>query len=663
MLILSCGLQTLCQAQEIAPFRLTGIDGYVSTGFNTDEIVTGQPGVDSAPSVKQKQLQSELRVEAFLMTHSYVYHPKFLALDVGGGPVFLSGLAQGDGMTNRSRQSLYNFTARATVLADKPVRGSLFYEHLNPTQSLSPGEIFNQQTDQYGFALSLLVPATPVPLHIEATRSQAKGSSLVRVVDNRIDLLTVKAERALGKFGATQFGYHSQQQVSASGSRNLPIQNSRLDSQTFNADTRLQWGGDKRIDLYNNIAYTTQKYTLEEVRTPKLDDFRFLLNYRGVHSSAWQSFGNYQLTRNRQDEHATAVNSATAGASWFVAKNLDMTAGVRANDTQAPQFATRTLGVDGSVRYDRSLPLGTGQASYALRFDRRDQTASAAQTAIFGERVELNGTSPVALAQARATSGSVVVSNVSRTQVFREGADYLLTVVGTTTRIQRVLSGDILDGEALLADYTFDAGGTYANTQLDQNLNLNWAASRFLNVYLRYAESTPRVTAGTPSSPLNAVNSTLYGTRADVPLRLGVEFLAGGFLERENRRETIAPYVRTAGEVYLQGDIPAINGASFRAATRRTRVSADNAAQSVDLLGYDLMLRWQHSSGLRLTAAGFYERDSGGLEGRERRAGSLKALWRFRRLTMSMDFSRTRESQGSYTRDRTLAHINLRRDF
>ena len=176
---------------------------------------------------------------------------------------------------------------------------------------------------------------------------------------------------------------------------------------------------------------------------------------------------------------------------------------------QAPQFATRTLGVDGSVRYDRSLPLGSVQASYALRFDRRDQTASAAQTAIVGERVDLTGTSPVALAQARTTSGSVVVSNVARTQVFLEGADYVLTVVGTTTRIQRVLSGDILDGEAVLADYTFDAGGTYANTQWDQNLNLNWTVSRFLSVYFRYAKSTPRVTAGAPSSPLNAVNSTL----------------------------------------------------------------------------------------------------------------------------------------------------------
>ncbi|MBL0125666.1 MAG: hypothetical protein IPP88_24390 [Betaproteobacteria bacterium] len=68
-------------------------------------------------------------------------------------------------------------------------------------------------------------------------------------------------------------------------------------------------------------------------------------------------------------------------------------------------------------------------------------------------------------------------------------------------------------------------------------------------------------------------------------------------------------------------------------------------------------------SGLRLTASGYYERDRGGFEPRERRAGSLKALWRFRRLIMTMDLSRTRESQGAYTRDRTLGHLVLRRDF
>lgn len=663
VLMLCGGLQTPCPAQEIVPFRLVGVDGHISTGYDTDEFATQQPSVDSTPPATQRQKQSAFRSEIFLMTHSYVYHPGFLALDVGGGPVFTSGHALSDGMVNRSQKTLYNFTAHATLLADKPVRGAVFYEHLNPTQSLSPGEIFIQQTEKYGFSLSLLAPVTPVPLNLEVTRLHDKGSSFERLVDDRTDRVALRLDRALWTFGTTQFNYNAQQQVSSSGSANLPIQNSRQDSQSLGADTYLKLGKDRKYDLTNNISYTRQKYTLAQGKAPKLDDFRFFLSYRGFHSSEWQTFADYQFTSNRQDERATLVNSANAGASWSTVKNVGLNASLHNLDTRAAQFKNTTRGVDGSLQYARSLPLGTGQASYALRYDQRAQTATGTNTTIIGERVVLSGTTPVALAQARVTTGSVVVRNTQRTQIYTEGIDYVLTVVGNSTRIQNVLSGSILNGEVVLADYAFDIGGTYGSTQLDQNLNFNWAPSRFLNVYLRYADSAPRVTSGMPTTPLNAVKSTLYGARADVPLGFSVDLLAGGFIETENRRETIAPFVRTAGEVYLQGDFPAVAGASFRAATRRTRVHADNLLQNVNLLGYDLMLGWQHRSGLRLTAAGFYERDSGGLEARARSAGSLKALWRFRRLTMSMDFSRTRESQGSYTRDRTLAHINLRRDF
>jgi hypothetical protein len=509
----------------------------------------------------------------------------------------------------------------------------------------------------------MLAPKTPVPLYVEATRSHDKGNSVERVVDNRIDRLSIKLDRALWSAGTTHFAYNIQQQESSSGSARAPILSSRQDSQTLSLDTQLRFGMDRQYDLTNNITYSTQKYTLAEGNTPKLDDLRFLLNYRGIHSSQWQSFANYFFSDNRQDDRATQVNSAIVGATWSTSKNSGLSASLRAIDTQAPQFKTLTQGIDGSARYDQALPIGTGQMSYSFRYDQRTQTASGTKTAIVGERIVLNGTSPSALLQPRVTFGSVVVRNASRTQVFIEGIDYLLTVVGNATRIQSILSGILLDGETVLVDYSFDIGGTYANTELDQTLNLNWAVSRFMSIYARHADSAPRVTSGTPSSPLNVVKSTLYGTRADIPLGTSTELLAGGFLERENRRETIAPYLRTAGEVYLQGDLPGLERASFRAATRRTRVQAENVLQSVDLLGYDLMLGWHYGSGVRMTASGYYERDRGGFEPRERRAASLKALWRFRRLIMSIDVSRTRESQGAFTRDRTLGHLNFRRDL
>ncbi|MBL0125668.1 MAG: hypothetical protein IPP88_24400 [Betaproteobacteria bacterium] len=244
---------------------------------------------------------------------------------------------------NRSNKALYNFTALASLFADKPMRGTLFYDHLNPTQSLSPGEV-SQQSDKYGLTFSLLAPLTPVPVYFEANRTHDKGSSVERVVDNRIDRLSLKLDRALWNVGTTHFGYNAQKQVSASGSSKLPIQSSH---QIRTASARRhpsQVGERAAIRSNNNIAYSTQKYTLAGTKgkTPKLDDFRFLLNYRGVHSSKWQSFANYFFSDNRQDERATQVNSAIVGATWTASKNSGLSASLRNINTRAPQSGSHT---------------------------------------------------------------------------------------------------------------------------------------------------------------------------------------------------------------------------------------------------------------------------------------------------------------------------------
>lgn len=662
--MLLCRVASVQGADEFSPFALTAYEGYVSTGFVSDEFIARQPGFGGAPGSTSTQTQSDLRVEAFLMTHSHFYHPKFIALDVGGGPILQAGRAENDVLTTRSKRGLYNLSARATVLADKPYNGSVFYEHLNPTLLLSPGEIFNQQTDKYGLNFALLAPVTPVPLNIEASRSHTTGHSVLRVVDDHIDHFALRAERELGTFGRTQLGYNLLQQASSSGSPNLPIQNSHLRSQSLNADTHLQFGASRQYDLFNTVMLSRQEYSLELGRSPRLDDLRLLLHYRGVHSGQMTSFLNYGYTRNEQDSSRTASQSVNTGAVWTPTRSFATSAGLHGEDTQAPQFTLRNRGVDGSVRYERGLPFGAAlQASYALRTDQREQKASATQAAIVGERLLLSGTTPVALARTNVVSGSVVVSNAARTQVFIEGLDYALSVVGVTTRVQRFLAGNILDGQELLVDYTVDVGGTYASTQFDQNLDLNLSLSRALNLYFRYNEAVPRVTSGAPTSALNTVHSTLYGVRGDLPLQSSMALVLGGFVERENRRETISPFVRAAGEIYAQGNLALEGQFDFRTAVRRTRVSADQVLQNVDLRGYDISLGWRYSSALGLSANALSERDVGGPEARDRQTGALRAQWRFRRLALTADLSHTRESQGLVVRERNAAHLVLRRDY
>ncbi len=664
VLVLCGSLQPLCQAQpEFASFKLTGAEGYVAAIGQTSGVTTTLTDASTAATTTSHQRQTDLRFETSLMTHSYIYHPKLLSLDVGLGLVSAHGRSDSDGYQSTSRDTLYNFSAHATLLADKPARGTVFFDRVNTAPAVDPGEIFNQKNTRYGATATVVAPLTPVALDFAATREHNEGSSATRVVDDRIDRFSFKADRALWNNGRTQLSYQVLQQSSSSGVANLALQESRQDVKNVSLDTRLKLGTDSLYELNNRIEYSKQKYTQGLGYTPELDDSRFVVDLNGAPTKQLRVFANYQLGRNRQDERQLLTDAASASAAWAATKNLNLNAGVHANDAKSLEFTSHSRGVDGSVNLEQALPLGAAQLGYSVRYEKRDQTATDTLQAIVGERVALNSTTAVTLTRKQVSGASVQVKNANRTQAYVEGIDYALSVIGISTRIQRLLSGNILDGEEVLVDYVFDIGGSYASTQLDQNLNLNWAVSPMLSLYARFSDSAPKLTSGTPTSPLNTIHSRLIGARADVPLSQKIDLMAGGLLERENHNETISPYVRSSGELYLQGTVPVDTPNNYRLGARRSRVTADNVLQDSDLLSYDVLLGLRLNSGVSLNAIGLYERDTGGVELRERKTATLKAQWRFRRLSLSADVSRIQESQGLYVRDRTMGRLDLRRDF
>ncbi len=650
-------------AQQIVPFRLTGVDGHVSMRFLKDENVTQTPATGTAGAARSRQALADLRTEVFVMTHSYVYHPNFLLLDVGAGPILQRGSFANESGETRSSGTLYNLTGRATFLRDKPYRGSLFYEHLNPTLSVAPGQVINQEARRYGFDVSLLDPITPVPVTLDATRSRFKGRGADRIIDDQVDRLNLRASRSFGALGLTQVHYQAAKQDSQSGSPNLPIQASSSSSQGLSADTRLQFGAARQYSLANLISFDSQRYQLGAGAIPERKDARVLLDLRAIHSADLHSFGSYNYSASDQGVLTSMLQAAAAGLSYALSPQLSTTLGARTESNRTSRFDARAWGADGSVRYQRELPAGTGQASYGLRYERREQQSTAPQTSVIGERLMLSGTAFVTLAQQRVIAGSVTVSNVNRTQTFLEGMDYRLTVIGLDSRIQRAVGGNIADGQEVLVDYAYDVGGTYAFGQLDHNLGLSWAPTRYLNVHYRYFEASPHLISGAPTFQLNTIRSSTYGARADLPLRLAWETWLGGSYEHEDRRETISPYRREAYDFYAQTEDPFFGIGNLRLTGRQSRVQYENSVQDVNLRGYDLRYFSRHPLGIDLTADAGYERDTGGVVPRSRTFGSLRAQWRYRKATLQAEFLHVRESQGGFERTRTAAQLLFRRDL
>ncbi|MDX9994404.1 MAG: hypothetical protein RBS28_03700 [Rhodocyclaceae bacterium] len=646
-------------AAEIATFRLEDVDGHVSLRYVSDASATDAGGGPASSGLSQRGWRNEI----FVMTHSYVFHPNFLTLDIGGGPILYGESVSGSGSGTAAHGTLFNFSGRATLLRDKPYRASLFFEQLNPTVSIAPGQVLMQENTRYGADLSLLAPATPIPLQLGFSHAASQGRGNDRLIDDDTDRLTLGASRTYGTLGATQFHFQSLRQSSRSGSLNLPIQTSRQSNEAYSFDTRLQFGSDRQYDLSNLVSFNNQRYAVGGSTFPDLQDRRLMLDLRARHSERVHTHGSYSWSRNTQGDIDIALQNIAAGMSYRPAPGTQASLNLRADDSDTLQFLARSRGFDAAVQHDRPLLLGTGQAGYAIRHEQRSQQALAAQAEVLGERLTLAGTAYAKLGQPRIAGGSIVISNAVRSQTYVAGIDYLVSVVGLDTRIQRLVGGAILDGEEVLADYVYDVGGTYAYRQLDQTLNLGWRYGRYLGVFFRHATAMPRLASGTPTFALNEVRSSSFGANADLPFNPGFAFTLGGSFEYEVRRESIAPYRRAIADFHVQTDEPLLGLGYFRLTGRRSHTDYGDPAMNADVRGYDLRYWSRRWFGTDLTAALTGEQDRGGLLQRSRVDGSLGLQWQERKFSLTSSLVRSRETQGGYVRSRTLFQFLARRSF
>lgn len=647
-------------AQEIALFNLTGVEGYASMRYSDDRTSSRQGGQNGEG--RSAQGHSDWRNEIFLMTHSYVYHPNFLTLDIGGGPILQMGELLMDGSNTRSRGTLYNLVGRGTFLRGKPVSGSLFYEHLNPVLTITPGQILNQETTRYGMELTASAAVIPTPLRFEITRSEASGSSDQRIMNDRQDHLNLRLTRSFGSQGATQVQYQASRQESLSGSVNLPIHSASSASQGLDIDTRLQFGADGKHELVNLLSMNTRRYVVGAEAMPAQADLNLLLDVRLKNSEELTSFGTYHYSYNDNGQRTAVTHAASSGLTWTPSTDWELGFGGRADDSRSGQFSLQTVGLNGMARYRAPLPVGELQASYGVRYDQRSQQAQGQESKVVGERIGLAGTTVSNLAMPNVVPGSLVVSNLARSQVYVENIDYTVSTVGQKTRVQRLVGGNILDGEDVLVDYAYSLGGTFAYGQTDQTLNINWALTRQINVYVREYQASAELLSGTPTFPLNNVRSHLYGMRADFPLQAGIAFALGGSMERERIAETISPLRRETDEIYLQTEEPIFDVGNFGVSLRRMALDYEHSTQDMNLRGYGLRFTTRRF-GADLTAVRNHECDNGGTVARCRWNDAINAQWRERKLTMTARLARGRETQGAFERSHTLFQFTLRRDL
>ena len=648
------GMPGVVLAEDIAPFRLTGIEGYTSLRYLYDAqslgaVTTGAKTTDSLSSLQE---------EVFINTHSYFYHPNFLKMDLGGGPLWVQNRAESAGVGNESNDTLYNLTGRLSFLEQKPYPLAIYYDHLNSTVSTSLTESFNQTNTKYGSTFSLREPLSPVQFTADVFRQRSEGQSLDRIVSDDIEQATARLYSTLGPDGYGQLQYLSSRQESMSGNPTLPIVPTTVETHNANFDSRLLFGANRQFTNTNIIGYSSQSYVHPDTTLAR-EDFRFSPDLRWQHSETLTSLYRYNLFKSSEAMLDTTNQSARLGLNHQYAERLFTTFDLHGEDNRITGLTLRSYGADALVSYRRPFSIGSVQLSAHAIYDQKDREASVALINVFSERITLADAIPMTLTQDFIDTTTIRVFNLTRSQEYSTVADYRIIVIGSRTQIQRLATGTILDGEEVLVDYAFRTGGTAGYNLFDQSYQASLTLYRYYTAYARYRDAAYRLTSGAPTLPLNSVQNTLYGLRVDQPL--WQDFMLGGEAMFEHQEEDISPYRRESYDAYVQ--TPLLFHSTSRLSARRVTVDYVNSPEDVNLTGWALQLRSSPWAYTTLSAEANYEEDSGGTLLRRYWRQTLTAEWRFRKLIVRGEGQYAREIQGDYERERIVIRAIVRRDF
>ena len=647
-------------AHEGKIFKLTDFSGQmeIKNLFRTND--------NQSKGVETNVQDFNREMELGLSTHGYIYHPYMFDFDIGGGIEFSqsnsdrkqSFLTANDSIKTRSdiESLLWNMNLFMQFLKQKSYPVTLSYSRNNPTIQTGIEGSFTQINENYGLNMQL-TGLLPVNLFLNATRNTARGETLDRIIDNTYDRVTFKADKRFTNSKRASFSYELTQMDSRSGDPRKPIRETQRLSHRTSFDSNWRFGSRDQFFLMENASYNWSN-------NPDVMNLSLEPNFRWQHTSKLASNYRYSFlqTERPESDFRTKLQSATASVRYTPTSRLYGNLAIDGDQsTQSKGFMQNSYGSNIHVKYTRPVFLSSELGlSGGLDYQFKDREASLAQIDILEESHRLTGTAPITLAKEFVVSGTVVVRNETDTQTFMEDVDYRLINVGSQMQIERLIGGSILDGETVLIDYEIETGGTFGYSIFNQNFSADLTLAQYYKLFLNYRGSDQTILSGIPTTPLNSVKSVEVGSRVDLPLRWQGAHVGGG-ARYTYQDENINPFSRISLDAYAQVPLP--YQLNFRINVRYSLNDNFNSDEDQNLIAVNGNLNWRASQNLKVTAEGYYDEDDGGAVLRSRTEATLRANWRFHRLSLSVETKYRNQVQGNLEKDELSLWLVVRREL
>lgn len=637
---------------EIRAFKLTGVKGELGFGYELNDLET--KSADGTTTFERRPTSEQ---ELTVTTSSYAFHPNLLEMELGGGMRFVQESLENEKGSNDRKESLYSFSSSLQFLKYKPYPFRLYYDQRNPTHSVGLADSLTTEAKSYGLDAQLRNPLVAFPVQLSARHNESSGEGKGTVIDDTVDSVLLSISGSISDLGTTSLDFTHVSQESASGSQNLPIQATQQDTQGMAWDTKLTFGEQRNINFLSLVSHDINEHSDLEKR----EDSRLGAFVDWDHDKTLRSFYRYNLTSSAIGE----ARSTNHDLSFIVSKNLteeiDLSGGLEGSREKGRDFEKESYGLNADLDYNTDVTerLSFG-AGYGLGYTRHAQSSEESQFQETGESHVLSGLTPALLENEFVAPGTVVVSNLARTQTFIENIDYRLRIVGSETRVERLVSGSIQDGQTVLVDYAYESGGTFDYDQLNQSVSLRLTFDRAYNLYMSYFKNEESLVSGRSARPLYTRERMRVG--ADGRHDLGMTARFRWQLELEKQNETLRPFTREAADADLTVSLPFVTGFA-NLYSRYEHIDNELSEEDTELTRYGASLSALLGLRSRVTLDLSVERDEGRAIPRETKEATLAYVWRWRLLTFSLDGKYGLEEQGGYSREKTTIYARLTRQI
>ena len=431
--------------------------------------------------------EEELRLE----TQGDVYHPNLMTYFAMLGLGLKQQSFDSNGETDSVSGTFSRYQVNMNFLPLKPYPFSVNFsksDTLAPRRFRSPLRV---ETSSVGAAMKLRVPDWPMAISWTSTQTEQTSG------DPDDANLYARSSETLSYELLHDFSEYSHLDFRADWDKNSQKRGSSSnDTSTgrYRLEHDLAFGSDRQHRLDSSLGFLDKS---GDFATQTLHwSENLILN----HSDSFSTFYNGVFS---MSTFSSATSQTTAGTAGFYHRLYDSLVTRGDVFTSSTEFGSdsNTTWIGGGLQFDytRSNPWGRLSSEYSIRLANTEQSGESGTAFVIDESHTADTLTEFTLDERNIDLSSIVVTDSTGTDIYTEGDDYTVTVVGDQVEILADDTGvtlpNITDGQELLVDYFFEIVGSTEEDTVDQSFRIEQEFDNGLSLYYSHDRRDEQITS------------------------------------------------------------------------------------------------------------------------------------------------------------------------